>query len=224
MAKRPILFLLGLAAVLAALAAGCAKYSDYQANMTYVNNDLLIQEEELARGQLHEARARYESALRAGPVAPGAEVEKTFFEARDKYLVIKKEKELRKGRVLTTKDLASDPELAIPMPPSAAKRHTGASPAASDAPDGAATPGAPDDAAPPAATPPAPGDASRKSGTQDAMTPQSVAETTYTVQKGDTLGAIAKKHQVTLAALTAHNALASQNTITPGQVLKIPPR
>jgi len=45
--------------------------------------------------------------------------------------------------------------------------------------------------------------------------------TTYKVKKGDTLGAIAAKYKVTLAALRAANGLKS-NTIHAGQVLKIP--
>ncbi len=45
--------------------------------------------------------------------------------------------------------------------------------------------------------------------------------TTYKVKKGDTLGAIAAKYKVTVAALRAANGLKS-NTIHTGQVLRIP--
>ena len=45
---------------------------------------------------------------------------------------------------------------------------------------------------------------------------------TYTIQGGDTLSAIARKFNVTVAALVAENNLENPNLIRPGQVLKIP--
>lgn len=45
---------------------------------------------------------------------------------------------------------------------------------------------------------------------------------TYTIQGGDTLSAIARKLNVTVAALVAANNLDNPNLIRPGQVLKIP--
>lgn len=48
---------------------------------------------------------------------------------------------------------------------------------------------------------------------------------TYVVQVGDTLFKIAKKFGVTLNALIASNPqIKNPNTITPGQVINIPPR
>lgn len=222
MATYPFLALLCLLTALSILPAGCSTYSDYQSNMTYVNNDLLSQEEALARDQLRAARAGYEAALRAGPVTPGAEVEKTFMEAREKYLIIQKEKILRQGRVPTTKDLTSDPELAIPTPPSGSKPGSGARPAPTDAPDAGAstTPAPTSDAAPGQTAPPAaaPGTPAPAAG----PTAASGEATTYTVQKGDTLGAIAKRHNVPVTELVAVNSLQSVDKIATGQVLKIP--
>lgn len=45
--------------------------------------------------------------------------------------------------------------------------------------------------------------------------------TTYTVQKGDTLGAIAKKYKTTVAALAKLNNIKNVNVIKAGQVLKL---
>ncbi len=44
----------------------------------------------------------------------------------------------------------------------------------------------------------------------------------YTVKKGDTLFAIARKYDTTVEALVATNAIKNKNYIYPGQVLKIP--
>lgn len=44
----------------------------------------------------------------------------------------------------------------------------------------------------------------------------------YKVKSGDTLSGIAKKHGVTVAALTAENGMSRKATIRPGQQLKIP--
>lgn len=46
--------------------------------------------------------------------------------------------------------------------------------------------------------------------------------TTYTVQGGDTLGAIGRKFGVSVAALVAENEIENPSLIRPGQVLKIP--
>lgn len=45
---------------------------------------------------------------------------------------------------------------------------------------------------------------------------------TYKVRRGDTLSGIAKKHGVTVAALTVANQMSRKSTLRPGQVLKIP--
>ena len=45
---------------------------------------------------------------------------------------------------------------------------------------------------------------------------------TYTVQKGDTLSAIAKKYNTTVEALVASNGIKNKNLIRAGQVLQIP--
>jgi len=209
--------ILGFCLMAALLAmAGCAKYSDYAANMTYINDDLLNQEGELALEQLHEARAAYAQAVRTGPVAPGADVAKTFFAARDKYIVIIKEKERRKGRPISTKELESDPELVIPAPPGGGPRKaTGSTPA---------TPPETSDDAPEATAPEAAVAAPEKTAAADSPAAGKRPETTYTVQKGDTLGKIAKEFGVEVAALAAYNTLASRNTIAVGQLLKIPSR
>jgi nucleoid-associated protein YgaU len=225
MAKYPAHILLGLLAALATLPIGCSKYSDYQANMTYVNDEILAQEQTRALEQLREARARYEAALRSGPVAPGSEVEKTFMAARDKYLIIKKEKELRAGRPSTTKDLSNDPEAAIPASPHPTKRSPGPKAAPPESPAPAATPPA-TEAAPAAERPLASAPAAPAAAPTAQAVPaaQAAAETTYIVQQGDTLGAIAKRHNVALAVLASHNSLSSLNKLAPGQVLKIPQR
>lgn len=44
----------------------------------------------------------------------------------------------------------------------------------------------------------------------------------YTVKRGDTVGAIAKRYGTTVAAIAASNALRDPNKISVGQVLNIP--
>jgi LysM repeat protein len=44
---------------------------------------------------------------------------------------------------------------------------------------------------------------------------------TYTVVRGDTLSAIAKRYNTTVAAIAAKNNIANVNLIRTGQVLKI---
>lgn len=55
-----------------------------------------------------------------------------------------------------------------------------------------------------------------------AALPTPTKPTTYTVQAGDTLSAIAQQHDVSLEALTAENGLADPNMLQIGQVLVIP--
>lgn len=49
-----------------------------------------------------------------------------------------------------------------------------------------------------------------------------VADSTYTVQKGDTLSAIAPKYNTTWQALAAANGISNPNLIYEGQVLRVP--
>lgn len=51
---------------------------------------------------------------------------------------------------------------------------------------------------------------------------QAAIETVHVVQPGDTLSGIAKKHGVTVAAITVANRMSRKATIRPGQKLKIP--
>ncbi len=53
-------------------------------------------------------------------------------------------------------------------------------------------------------------------------TPTQATPGTYTVQEGDTLGAIAERFGVTIAELAAANGLADPDLIFPGQELRIP--
>src|SRR4051812_20602956 len=48
------------------------------------------------------------------------------------------------------------------------------------------------------------------------------ADSTYTVQAGDTLSSIAARYGTTVDAIVTANALPSRSTIYAGQVLKIP--
>lgn len=92
--------------------------------------------------------------------------------------------------------------------PGTAPAHPAAKPAPTPAPKPSAKPAptpAPKPEAKPAPNPPA--------------TP---ATTTYTVQPGDTLSAIATKHRVTLAAVIAANDLADPGMIYPGQKISLP--
>jgi LysM repeat protein len=50
------------------------------------------------------------------------------------------------------------------------------------------------------------------------------AATTYTLEPGDTLGAIAREHGVSVAALAKANAIPDPNRVYAGQVLQIPGR
>jgi len=59
-------------------------------------------------------------------------------------------------------------------------------------------------------------------GTIGAGTAQAQSPTTYTVQPGDTLGVIASRFGVDVAALAAANGIADVNLISAGQVLVIP--
>jgi len=92
-----------------------------------------------------------------------------------------------------------------------------ASPAAeaSDTPpaDAAATDAPAADAAPPASPP----------AETAAVAPPPVAAKTYTVQAGDTMYSIAKKHGVTVDAVLWANNLTDANTLKQGQQLTIPP-
>lgn len=54
--------------------------------------------------------------------------------------------------------------------------------------------------------------------------PSDQSATTYTVQGGDTLYAIARKFGLTVAAIVAANNIANPSLIKPGQVLTIPPK
>ncbi len=56
-----------------------------------------------------------------------------------------------------------------------------------------------------------------------ATTTTAAAPATYTVQSGDTLGAIATRLGTTVAALVELNALADPNRLEVGQVLQLPP-
>ena len=47
------------------------------------------------------------------------------------------------------------------------------------------------------------------------------APATYTVKRGDTLGAIARKHNTTVTALAKLNNIKNVNVINVGQVLKL---
>jgi len=58
------------------------------------------------------------------------------------------------------------------------------------------------------------------SGGSGTTTPTSTVK--YTVKSGDTLGAIATRYKVTVAAILASNAIANANSIRVGQVLTIP--
>ena len=53
---------------------------------------------------------------------------------------------------------------------------------------------------------------------------QTAAAKSYRVRKGDTLSAIARRHGVSVAQLTAANGIGSRSIIRAGQVLKIPAR
>jgi LysM repeat protein len=67
----------------------------------------------------------------------------------------------------------------------------------------------------PTVTPPPP-------ATPGGPTPVPGGETTYTVVRGDTLGAIARRFGTTVQAIASLNGIANPNLIFPGQVLRIP--
>jgi LysM repeat protein len=56
---------------------------------------------------------------------------------------------------------------------------------------------------------------------KDDQTSSDVAESVYTVRKGDTLGAIAKKYKTTVKSLLEANGLKGNSILKPGQKLKI---
>ena len=55
------------------------------------------------------------------------------------------------------------------------------------------------------------------------ITNTTTQETTYTVKRGDTLWAIARKYNVTVENLVTWNNISNANLIYPGEVLKINP-
>lgn len=245
MANRPHLLFPFFLAVLTLLGAGCAKYPAYEINVSYINDDLLAQERTIALEQLRQTRARYEEALRGGSDASAKTVKKEFDAARQKYMVIRKEQERRKGRTLSFRDISDDPELAVPKPAAASPRAGGQAAPALKAPEPPAEPSSnlpaktapavaggpvtppsrPSPSETPAITPPAASPApDTPADLRAATAANEPTASTYTVVKGDTLGKIAKQHSVNLARLAEYNALADRDHLKPGQVLRIPPQ
>ncbi len=252
MAKRPLLLCSLLLAALALFGTGCAKYPAYEINVAYINDDLLSQERTMALEQLRQTRARYEEALRGGSGASAKTAKKEFDAARQKYIVIRKEQERRKGRTLTIREISDDPELAVPKPSATPSRTGGQAAPAPKTPEPPAeqSSGLPAKTDPAVAAGPATPPPSRPAPSETpAIAPLSAAPvapvapvvnapadrhagqattepaaSTYTVAKGDTLGKIAKHHSVNLARLAEYNALADRDHLKPGQVLKIPPQ
>ncbi|HLY82175.1 MAG TPA: LysM peptidoglycan-binding domain-containing protein, partial [Acidimicrobiales bacterium] len=64
--------------------------------------------------------------------------------------------------------------------------------------------------------------ATRGAGPSSSTTARPPAAPTYTVARGDTLGAIAARYGTTVAALVTANHIANPNLIYPGQVLALP--
>ncbi|HET7036449.1 MAG TPA: LysM domain-containing protein [Thermomicrobiaceae bacterium] len=99
-------------------------------------------------------------------------------------------------------------------------------PLAAPPPSPAAATAEPAPAPPPAATvapvTPAPVPAPVTPAASAAPTTPAPRETTYTVQPGDTLNAIAQRFHVSIDALIQRNQIADPNVITPGAVLHIP--
>lgn len=59
-------------------------------------------------------------------------------------------------------------------------------------------------------------------GTAPVTTEIRVLQPSYTVQRGDTLGSIARKHETTIEALASMNRLENRNALSVGQRLIIP--
>jgi LysM repeat protein len=114
-----------------------------------------------------------------------------------------------------------------PAPPGAAVTKV-TLPSQTGQPSGAATPvplttGSP--AAPTAAslstsTPPAA--AASKAPASEATSVRSASDSSYVIQRGDTLAKIATRYGVTVKQLTDLNGIKNPNMIVPGQTLKIP--
>jgi LysM repeat protein len=113
-----------------------------------------------------------------------------------------------------------------PAPPGAAVTKV-TLPSQTGQPSGAATPVplGPGSSAPPSAaslatsTPPTTGSQAPSSASTPA---RSVGESTYVIQRGDTLAKIATRYGVTVKQLTDLNGIKNPNLIVPGQKLKIP--
>ncbi|NMC48899.1 MAG: hypothetical protein GYA47_05640, partial [Desulfovibrio sp.] len=213
MANRPFLLCALLCAALTLFGAGCAKYPAYEINVAYINDDLLAQEQTMALEQLRQTRTRYAEALRGGSGASARTVKKEYDAARQKYIVIRKEQERRKGRTLSFREISDDPELAEPKPATASPRAGGQAAPAPKTPETPAEPSSsrPATTAPAVAAGPVTPPPSRPSPSEPAIAPPSAASapntpadghadqaanesaaSTYTVAKGDTLGKIAK--------------------------------
>ena len=113
-----------------------------------------------------------------------------------------------------------------PAPPGAAvtkvtlPSQTGQPPgAATPVPLGQGTPVPPAPASLATSTPPTAGGQAPSSGSTPV---RSAGESTYVIQRGDTLAKIATRYGVTVKQLTDLNGIKNPNLIVPGQTLKIP--